>query len=64
MKRFVLSVFAVLFTAVNLVGCGHAQQLTEGKPEIRATAVSEQIPFEQETRFTIKDARDLQDFLH
>ena len=63
MKRFILSAFAVLFTAVSLVGCGHTQPQAESKTEIRATAVSEQMSSEQKTEFTIEDARDLQDFL-
>ena len=63
MKRFILSAFAVLFTAVSLVGCGHTQSQAESKTEIRATAVSEQMSPEQKTEFTIEDARDLQNFL-
>ncbi len=63
MKKIFLSVFAVVIAAVSVIGCGNAEKHTKSKAEIQATAVSKTLSSEQETKFTIDDIRDLQDFL-
>lgn len=63
MKKMMLSMLAVMIAAVSVIGCGHTEKHTKSNAEIQATAVSETLSSEQETKFTIDDVRDLQDFL-
>lgn len=63
MRKIFLSVFAVIITVVSVIGCGNAEKYTKSKTEIQTTAVSEILSSEQETKFTIDDIQDLQDFL-